>query len=271
MRSWLFFVLVLVLSGPVNAADRELYLGSVAMDTPAAMVERLTPLAKYLSDETGLKIMFRPSPNLGSVVYDLGAGYTQIAYLTPVAYVNAHDKFNAQPLASVLEHGQSSFMLQLVTRTESPIKTAADLRGRKFAFGDEKALLHRAVVYQAGLKLEDFSSYAFLKHYDQVAEAVLRGDFDAGILIDSETAKYKSRGLRVVYSSARLPSYVFAVNAAVPPDVVEKLQQALYNLKRDTEAHTAILDKFNHSCDGFSTVKDEDYDVVREMVKPFRK
>ena len=43
----------------VQAAEDEIYLGSVAMDVPAAMVQRLTPLTVYLSNKTGLKINFR--------------------------------------------------------------------------------------------------------------------------------------------------------------------------------------------------------------------
>ena len=69
-----------------QAAD-ELFLGSVAMDAPEAMARRLVPLTRYLSDKTGYRVTFRASPNLGSAVYDLGSGFTQIAYLTPVAYV----------------------------------------------------------------------------------------------------------------------------------------------------------------------------------------
>ncbi len=77
---------------PVHAAENQpvdLFLGSVAMDVPAAMVKRLTPLAKYLSGQTGYHILFRASPDLDSAVEDLGLAHTQLAYLTPVAYIEA--------------------------------------------------------------------------------------------------------------------------------------------------------------------------------------
>ena len=125
-----------------TAAD-EIYLGSVAMDVPAAMVQRLTPLTNYLSKKTGLKVSFRASPNLGSAVNELGNDQTQIAYLTPVAYIEAHDKFKVKPLVAPLTHGKDTFNLVVAVHQDSNIHSMADLNGKSFALGDEKALLQR--------------------------------------------------------------------------------------------------------------------------------
>lgn len=55
---------------------------------------------------------------------------------------------------------------------------------KRFAFGDEKALLQRASE-SMDVKLTDFSHFVYLRHYDNIAKAVLAGDFDGGILKDS--------------------------------------------------------------------------------------
>ena len=130
--------------------EEGLYLGSVAMDVPAAMVQRLTPLTAYLSKKTGLKVSFRASPNLGSAVNELGKDVTQIAYLTPVAYIEAQDKYKAKPLVSPLTHGKSTFNLVVAVHQDSNIQNMTDLIGKSFALGDEKALLQRAVVVNGG-------------------------------------------------------------------------------------------------------------------------
>jgi len=256
-------------SGGASAKKPPMYLGSVAMDTPANMVERLTPLAKYLSAQTGENIVFRASPNLRSASYDLGAGYTKIAYLTPAAYLDAHEKFNVTPLASPLTHGSPTFRLMVVVKAGSGIKNVRNLVGKKFAFGDEKAIVQRAVVTQSGIKLTEFGAYAFLNHYDSIAQAVLDGSFDAGILKDSIADEYASKGLRVIHTSPPIPSYVFAVTASMPPAKAALLQKAFLALKVDNPEHKAILNALDIGYNGFAPATDQVYDDLRRLIAQF--
>ena len=248
-----------------------LYLGSVAMDVPAEMVRRLAPLTAYLSKATGMKVVFRASPNLGSAVDELGKDFTQIAYLTPVAYIDAHKKYGAKPLASPITHGKTTFNLVIAVRQDSPIKTMADLKGKTFAFGDEKAILQRAVVVGGGVALDQFSRIAFLNHYDNIAKAVLNQDFDAGILKDTVYEQFAAQGLRKIYASPPLASYLFAVSDRLPVSTVKKLRAALLALKADTPEGQTILRELDPGYDGFVAAEDKDYDVVRKLIAPFQK
>ncbi|MEO1766858.1 PhnD/SsuA/transferrin family substrate-binding protein [Thiobacter aerophilum] len=267
----LFALVLLAAAALCRAADREpLYLGSVAMDTPAEMVRRLTPLADYLGRRTGLRVEFRASPDLGSAVQELGRNLTQIAYLTPVAYLEAREQYNAQPLVAPLTRGKTTFHLVIATRADSPYRRTTDLRGKRFAFGDPKALLQRAVVVESGIRLEEFSSYAFLKHYDNIAKAVLNQDFDAGILKDTVYEQYEPHGLRRLYTSPPLPSYLFAVSERLPPATVAKLKAAFLELKASNPQHKAILRELDAGYEGFEPVEDRDYDLIRRMTAPFR-
>jgi len=263
-------LLLALLATPASSAEHEMLLGSVAMDVPAEMVKRLSPLAKYLSDKTGIALKFRASPNLASAVDDLGAGQTQIAYMTPVAYLEAHEKYGVIPLVSPLTNGKDSFNLMIVVKKESPIKSVQELRGKKFALGDEKALLQRAVVVGSGIKLEELGSHAFLNHYDNIAKAVLHGDFDAGILKDSIAEKFEAQGLRVIYTSPPLSSYLFAINRKVPPEVIIKLRNAFLALKPNTPENKMILSVLDQSYTGFTPVEDKDYNTIRKLIAPFK-
>lgn len=262
-----------LLSFSAHAAQispEELYLGSVAMDVPAAMVQRLTPLTTYLTQKTGIKIAFRASPNLGSAVNELGKDFTQFAYLTPVAFIEANDKYKARALVSPLTHGKDTFNLVVAVRQDSPIQTMADLKGKSFAFGDEKALLQRAVVVRGGVKLEEFSKYSFLKHYDNIAKAVLNKDFEAGILKDTSFEKFSAQGLRKIYISPPLSSYLFAVNERLPAETVKKLRTAFLELKADTAEGKAILKELDPAYDGFVVAEDKEYDTIRKLIAPFQ-
>ncbi len=266
----LFTTISLSFASGAYAAEKtsreELQLGSVAMDIPAEMVRRLTPLTKYLSSQTGLNVNFRASPNLGSAVDDLGVNTTQIAYLTPAAYLEAHEKYAVIPLVNPLSKGKSSFTLMIVVQKNSPIKTVLDLRGKKFAFGDKKAKLQPAVVEGAGIKLEEFASYDYLNHYDNIAKAVINGDFDAGILKDTVAEKFASQGMRVIYTSPALPSYVFAVNKNLPPKIITKLKNAMLALNNDTEENKAILTALEQGYDGFEVAEDKNFDGIRNLL-----
>ena len=278
--SWINQTLTYLLTGvslaislPVHATEnqrQDLYLGSVAMDIPAAMVKRLTPLAKYLSAQTGYNISFRASANLESAVDDLGKGHTQIAYLTPVAYLEAHEKYKALPLVSPLTRGKSTFTLVIAVKKDSPVKTMQDLRGKKFAFGDKNALLQPAVVVEAGINLEDFSSYDYLNHYDNIAKAILNDDFDAGILKDTVAEKFEPKGLRIIHTSPPLPSYLFAVRSNLSPKTFAKLKKAMLALDTDTVESKAVLNALDQGYTGFAPVEDQDYDVIRKLIAPFR-
>lgn len=256
---------------PAASAEEEMLMGSVAMDVPAEMVKRLVPLTNYLSGKIGKDLKFRAASTMSAAVEDLGARRTQIAYLTPVAYVDAHEKYGVVPLVNPLSHGKDGFNLVIVVQKNSPIKNVQDLTGKRFALGDEKALLQRAVVAGAGIKLEQLAAHAFLNHYDNIAKAVLYGDFDAGILTDNIAEKFAPQGLRIIYTSPRLPAYIFAVNSHVAPQMADKLKNAFLALKPDTPEGRAILGALDQSYTGFTAANDKDYDTVRKLVAPFKK
>lgn len=249
----------------------EVTMGSVAMDIPAEMIRRMDALTHYLERQTGLSVRFRPSPNLDSAVEDLGRGQTQIAYLTPVAYIEARRKYGVIPLVAPTVEGRPHFALVIGVKAGSGIVSPEGLKGKRFAFGDEKALLQRAAVESMGLKTGDFSGFAYLKHYDNIAKAVLAGDFDGGILKDSTADEFKGRGIVVVGSTAPLPSYIFAVHPGMSVAVRERLRDALLALNRRTPDRAATLAAFDKAYDGFVVVNDPAYDTVRKLIQPFQK
>ncbi|MBS1146864.1 MAG: phosphonate transporter, periplasmic phosphonate-binding protein [Proteobacteria bacterium] len=249
----------------------EVTMGSVAMDIPVEMIRRMGALTDYLALNTKLNVSFRPSPNLESTVDDLGTGKTQIAYLTPVAYIEARKKYGVIPLVAPTTQGRPYFSLVIGVKTGSGIHTPAELKGKRFAYGDEKALLQKAAVESMGLKSSDFSKFAYLKHYDNIAKAVLAGDFDGGILKDSVADDFKSKGIAVIGRTALLPSYIFAVHPNMPAAVRGQLHDALLALKKTSPDRIATLESFDKSCDGFMAVDDAAYDSVRTLIQPYQK
>jgi len=254
-----------------NSQGARVTMGSVAMDIPVEMIKRMSVLTNYLALSTNLNMRFRPSPNLGSAVEDLGTGQTQIAYLTPVAYIEARRKYGVVPLVAPTTNGRPLFSLVIGVKAGSGIHTPAELKGKSFAFGDERALLQRAAVASMGLGPHDFATYAYLKYYDNVAKAVLAGDFDGGILKDSVADGFKNKGVVVIGSTAPLPSYLFAVHPGMPTAVRTQLRDALLALNKATPDGAATLEAFDIAYDGFTPIDDSAYDPVRALIQPFQK
>ena len=109
------------------AANREVTFGSVAMDIPAVMHKRLSPLTRYLGKELGRPVVLRLSPNMGVAIKDTATGVVDLSYLTPVAYIKAHEKGGARVLVKTVTRGKASFRLMIVVRENSPYKTVRDL------------------------------------------------------------------------------------------------------------------------------------------------
>lgn len=266
-----FLSILLFCSSVACAADnkKEVLFGSVAMDIPAVMYKRLSPLTEYLSQAIGQPVSLKLSPDMPAAIDDTANGRVDLAYLTPVAYLKAHAKGGARLVVKTVTNGKGSFRLMIVVKQDSPIRSVQELVGKRFAFGDKAALLQRAVVVGSGMPLEQFGEYKFIGHYDNIVRAVMNGDFDAGILKDTMAYKWNGKGIRILYSSPELPPYNITASKNVEDALLAKLREAFLSLDEKNPAHVPIIKAVDKKYDGFAPTSDAEYDIVRELIKPF--
>jgi phosphonate transport system substrate-binding protein len=246
-----------------------IHFGSVAMDIPAEMYRRLTPLTKYLSEALKRPVTLKLSPNMSSAIDEVANGSVELAYLTPVAYLKAHTNGGAQLVVKTVTDGQASFQLMIVVRQDSSIKRIEDLKGKSFAFGDKAAILQRAVVVGAGMPLEKLGEYKFIGHYDNIAKGVASGDFEAGILKDTTAKDWQSKGLRILYSSPPLPPYNIVASSNVDAKLLKQIRQAFLDLNVNNPTQKSVIQALDDEYDGFAPTSDAEYDVVRRLIAPF--
>lgn len=263
-----------VLFAPLHglaAPDKSaLKFGSVAMDIPTVMHKRLLPLTEYLSQELQQPVTLSLSQNMSAATDDVARGKVDIAYLTPVAYLDARRKGHVRLVAKMVTQGRSAFQLMLVVRADSPIRSVAELKGKSFAFGDKAALLQRAAVVSAGIRLEDLGSYRYIGHYDNIARGVASGDFDAGVLKDSTAFEWEKKGLRVIWKSPDLPPYNIVTRGQIDDALFERIRAAFLRLDIGQPAHASVIKTLDPAYDGFAAATDAEYDVVRKLIEPFR-
>lgn len=271
MRITSLSLAVIFASAASAVAAAELRFGSVAMNIPAEMHQRLTPLTRYLSAALGQPVTLKLAPNMPTAIKDISDGAVEFAYLTPVAYLEAHNKGNAKLVVKTLTQGEGSFQLMIVVRGDSPIRQVADLAGKSFAFGDKAALLQRAVVVGAGMPIEHLGQHEFIGHYDNIAQGVASGDFDAGILKDTVAHKWETKGLRIIHASPALPPYNITAGKHVDDATVAKLREAFLALDPAKPAHAEVIRALDAQYSGFAPTSDEEYAVIRDLIKPFKK
>lgn len=262
-----------VCAGNATGAEdgrKPLRFGSVAMDIPAVMQYRLTPLTEYLSRQLKRPVILTLAPDMATAIKQLSNGTVDMAYLTPVAYIRSHAAGGARLIVKTVTEREASFRLMIVVRADSPIRTVADLAGKRFAFGDEAALLQRAVVVGADMPLQRLGEYQFLGHYDNIVRGVLNRDYDAGIVKDTMAYKWEGRGIRVVYRSPELPPYNVAVSNKVSAGLGRDIRSAFLRLRLDRPADRDVIQALDKNYTGFASTDDAEYNIVRRLIKPFR-
>ena len=79
------------------------------------------------------------------------------------------------------------------------IQSVNELKGKRFAFGDEKSTIGRYLsqqyLLQHGITAADLDSYDYLGRHDRVGYAVAAGEFDAGALKESTYKKLLNKGV----------------------------------------------------------------------------
>jgi phosphate/phosphite/phosphonate ABC transporter binding protein len=248
-----------------------LRFGVVPLESPARMHKRFTPLAEHLARVLGRPVELKVALDFSEAVRDLGEGRTQFAYLTPSTYVLAHGQFGATLLATALRRGKPFQHAAIICRRDAPLRQIADLRGHSFAFGDVNStsshIVPRAMLLEAGIGLDQLSLYAHLGHHDAVAAAVVRGDYDAGAVMESVAAQYEAEGLMTLVQSPPIPEFNVCAARELPGEVQEALRSALLALTHDDAAGAAILAAISADYTGFARSTDGDYADIKNMMR----
>ena len=256
----------------ISGAGAEIVkLGIVPLESPAQMYKKFAPLAAYLSKKTGREVVFKLTSTFADAVKDIGSGGSDICYMTPTTYIEAHEKYGVTLLAKALRDGAPYSHTIIVAKDDSPISRLEDLKGRTFAFGDEmstsSSLVPKYMLARAGVRLSDLRDYRFLGHHDDVAKAVLLGEFDAGGLRETIAHQYREKGLKFIKVSEDIPEFNFCVRPGIDAELAAKLKAALVSFSESSEEDDRVLRAMDKHYTGFMEARDSDYDVVRDMLR----
>ncbi|MDI6748330.1 MAG: phosphate/phosphite/phosphonate ABC transporter substrate-binding protein [Rhodocyclaceae bacterium] len=245
------------------------FLGLVPTEDALDMNQAFGPLCEYLGKLLGRPLFVRLGENYEQAIEDLGTGRALLSYQTPSTYVDARARFKIEPLVVPLAKGEPYYQSAIVVRADSGLNSLAELRTKRFAFGDAKSTgskaMPQSMLKEAGIGLKELGHHAFVGSHDNVAKAVLAKDYDAGGLMLAVAEKYSGKGLKIVATSPRIPQFPLCASPKLSPAEREQIIQALVGLK-----NPEILGAMGGHVTGFARIQDSDYDGVRAMLKNLR-
>ena len=235
-----------------SAADQVLRVSAIPDEAPTELQRKFKPLGEYLSQETGMKVVFTPVSDYAAVVESLATGKLDMAWLGGFTYVQAkiRTKGTAKPIVQRAE--DAVFTSRFITADPS-IQSLEDLKGKTFAFGAPSStsgsLMPRYFILKAGLNPEkDFKKVAYSGAHDATVAFVAAGKADAGVLNTSvwdklvESKKVDPTKVRVFHTTPEYFDYNWTVRGDLDPAIIEKLTQAFLKLDASNPAHKAIMD-----------------------------
>lgn len=269
----LIFITSLIVIGCGNNSAKEndqvLKVGLIPNENHSEMLKINQPLKDYLEAELGMEVELFVAADYVGVIEAMNSGMLDIAYYGPLTYVLAREKTGAIPLVKAEVKGSPTYHSVIITRTDSGIETAADLKGEIFAFGDPAStsshLMPNAMLRENGINPDTDLEKVFTGGHDAVALSVFNGQAAAGGLNENNYLDLISKGiideqeLTVILKSEAIPEYPWAARKDMEQEMVAKLIAAFVKIEDE-----AILKP--QLATGFLPALDSDYDVIRNLV-----
>jgi len=220
---------------------------------------------------TGYKVEFTPVNNRTAAVEAMRAEQVDFVLTGPAEYVVFAKLTEAKP---VVGWHRPDYFSQIVVMADGDIKTMADLKGKKVAFGEvgstSQQLGPAQVLADAGLKYNTDYTAEIIKR-NVAVEAMIRGDVQAVGMnlthLRSVREKFPGQKFAVVGRGTDLPNDILIAASYVKPEVVETVRKAF--LEKGDQLMSGVVkgDDAKKYEGGYfvATVNDKDYDMVRLM------
>jgi len=270
LRIKLFILLCLGLSflpSPQQAEAAKYQLSMLPRYSTEEIYNRITPLADYLKEKTGLDIATTLTTSFDQYTKQLLNGRIAIGFENPYIYVLASKSHEAVAMAIKGADGDK-FRGIIITRKDSPIKSLADLKGKRIAIVSYSSaggyLSQRLTLLKENIDVNKDCQVEVAPENKQenVVFAVLTGDVDAGFIRESALPRMEQfvpmGEIRVLARTAWLPNWALSVRRSITADDKEKIINAIRSIPKDSPVLQALHIK------GFRPASDHDYDPVRE-------
>jgi phosphonate transport system substrate-binding protein len=240
-------------NGPRETAKKEFVIGIVPEQNIFKQKERYEPLARYLSQQIGLRIELRVLASYENILDSIRSRDLDAAFLGSFTGAVAIKKIGAEPLARPqFPDGISTYHGMIFTRKDSSIRTPQDMKGKAFAFVDKATtagwLLPLHYFKEHGI--DDPASwlgevYYTGTHEDAIMD-VVNGKADVGAAKNTVFSTLAGaderidRDLLILATSPPVPENGLLACQHIDETVKMKLRQVLLAMHQNREGRSAL-------------------------------
>ncbi|PJB32446.1 MAG: hypothetical protein CO109_04580 [Deltaproteobacteria bacterium CG_4_9_14_3_um_filter_65_9] len=251
---------------------RKLLIGLIPEQNIFKQMERYEPLMGYLYRKTGTKMKLKILPRYGNIIDNFKSSGLDGAFFGSFTYTLAHAKVGVEVLARpVALDNTSTYHGLIFVRKDSRVRTARDMKGKRFAFVD------KATTAGYLLPLEYFQKYGISNYKGYMKEAYFAGTHEDAIYdvlnrkadigaakntVFNRLAKEDPRIMKelvVLERSPDVPENALALRKDIDVSVRDRLKDALLKMNLDPDGKK-VLERFGAR--RFIETRNEEYDVI---------
>ncbi len=286
-RAWILVGLCLALlvgcseKGKTPAASktsgRALVVGLIPERNIFKQIERYQPLANYLRTKTGIDIKLKVLSRYGTIIDNFRSAELDGAFFGSFTYALAHARLGLAVLARPEDaNGISTYYGVIFVRKDGRIRTAAAMRGKRFAFVDKATTAGYLLPleYFRNNGIGDYKAYFheayFAGTHEDAIYDVLNRKADIGAAKSTVYERLANadgritRDLLILARSPEVPENGLAVRGDIDDSVKNALRTALIGMDKDP-AGREVLEAFGSR--RFSATSDSDYKPVLDYAR----
>lgn len=249
--------------------EDEIIFGINPALTPKNIKSMYYPIIDHVCKTLGYKARVLITMDYNTLADCLKDGIIDVGWFSPLAYVNAKNKTDIEPLVTPVVNNSSSYFGYIITNSKSDINNLKDIEKRSMAFVDPKSASGYAypcmMLKKAGVDLSSVNKN-FLGTHSNVIDAIISGDYDVGATYSEAIDDAKKRGvnidkIKIIAKTDPIPKDCIAARCDLPEEKKRDLSKAFINYKNRG------IHSIKSNINGFVKAKDENYDVIREVAK----
>lgn len=241
-------------------SNEPILVGAVAYDPKVVVI---WDIIKDFFNQSGCPLDYVFFSNYELQVKALLDGTIDVAWNSPLAWLDAQHRSGGTCRAIAMRDTDCDRVSHIVVRTDSPIQSLADLKGRTIAVGakdsPQATLIPLGLLQRNGLELErdvQVKRFDVLvgKHGDHIGgekaafQALQSGEADACAMLDLNWQAWTADGtidatrFRILATTDRFDHCVFTVRADLPAERERAFLDTLYQMRYDNPAHKEMMD-----------------------------
>ncbi len=260
-----------------RASGRPLVVGLIPERNIFKQIERYQPLANYLRSKTGIEIKIKVLSRYGNIIDNFKSAELDGAFFGSFTYALAHARLGLSVLARPEDaNGISTYFGVIFVRKDSRIRTAAAMKGKRFAFVDKATTAGYLLPleYFRDNGIADYKTYFreayFAGTHEDAIYDVLNRKADVGAAKNTVYQRLAAadgritRDLLILARSPEVPENGLAVRGDIDAAVKTALRNALIDMDKDP-AGREVLDAFGAR--RFVATSDRDYQPVLDYAR----